>query len=88
MVDLKGQITELIGRIDLTTLEIVVYSLIPRAAFSGTPNAGDLADNVPRKRIKKLATIRLRLVTRLSQSVHYDHHTGGTKVLQDFWDTL
>ena len=36
----------------------------------------------------KLKSIRFRLGTRLSQSAHYDRHTGATKVLQGFWDTL
>ena len=36
----------------------------------------------------KLKSIRFRLVAGLAQSAHYNGYTGGTKVLQDFWDTL
>ena len=63
-----------------------MYSLISHAAFSVTPNAGDLTDNVPTT--TKLASIRSRLVTRLSHSVYYDRRTGGTKVPRNFWNTL
>ena len=44
LVELRGRMTDVIGRIDATMLERVMDSVVSRAPFSVVPSAGDLAD--------------------------------------------
>ena len=53
LVDLKGKITEEIGRINVTTLDGVIDGLILLPLPSMALNASDLADIVPHIRIQK-----------------------------------
>ena len=53
LVDLKGKITEEIGRINVTTLDGVIDRLILLPLPSMALNASDLADIVPHIRIQK-----------------------------------
>ena len=84
--ELKGKITEEIGRIDAATLERVMESVLSRARSSVAHNGGHLTDVVFPHENTKFPFILFRLRHRLSVPQH--GHTTKTKVLQDFWDTL